>query len=64
MHGDFQIIDRDDPYVKYANGVVLDSNTGLEWFAARNNLSRGKGETQHDPVAGNPCLVGLVSGAG
>ena len=28
-----QIIDRDDPYVKYANGVVFDSNTGLEWLA-------------------------------
>lgn len=28
-----QIIDRDDPYEKYANGVVFDSNTGLEWLA-------------------------------
>ena len=28
-----QIIDRDDPFVKYANGVVHDSKTGLEWIA-------------------------------
>ena len=28
-----QVVDRDDHYVKYANGVVYDSNTGLEWIA-------------------------------
>ena len=33
MQGDSQIVDRDDPYVKYANGVVYDANTGLEWIA-------------------------------
>ncbi len=33
MNGDPQIIDRDDHYVKYANGVVYDSTTGLEWIA-------------------------------
>ena len=33
MDGDSQIIDRDDPYVKYENGVVVDSKTGLEWIA-------------------------------
>jgi hypothetical protein len=32
MHGESQIIDRDDHYIKYANGVVYDSKTGLEWI--------------------------------
>ena len=33
MHSDSQIIDRDDRYIKYANGLVADSETGLEWVA-------------------------------
>lgn len=33
MHREFQIVDRDDQYLKYANGVVYDSKTGLEWIA-------------------------------
>jgi hypothetical protein len=33
MNEDSQVIDRDDHYVKYANGVVYDSKTGLEWIA-------------------------------
>jgi uncharacterized protein (TIGR02145 family) len=33
MLGESKIIDRDDPYLKYANGVVYDSKTGLEWIA-------------------------------
>ena len=32
MNVDPQVIDRDDHYVKYANGVVYDSKTGLEWI--------------------------------
>jgi hypothetical protein len=27
-----KIIDRDEHYIKYANGVVYDSKTGLEWI--------------------------------
>ena len=33
MPAESQIVDRDDPYVKYATGVVYDSETGLEWIA-------------------------------
>ena len=33
MQGESQIIDRDNNFSKYANGIVYDSNTGLEWFA-------------------------------
>ena len=33
MNENPQVIDRDDHYVKYANGVVYDSKTGLEWIA-------------------------------
>ena len=33
MAGESQIVDRDEHYVKYANGVVYDSKTGLEWMA-------------------------------
>ena len=33
MPGDSQIIERDDHYLKYDNGVVYDSKTGLEWIA-------------------------------
>lgn len=33
MHEDPNIIDRDDNYLKFANGIVHDSNTGLEWIA-------------------------------
>ncbi len=33
MQGDSEIIDRDDHYTKYANGVVFDSKTGFEWIA-------------------------------
>ena len=33
MVGESQIVDRDEHYVKYANGVVYDSKTGLEWIA-------------------------------
>ena len=33
MKKQFQIIDRDDHYSKYADGVVYDSNTNLEWLA-------------------------------
>lgn len=33
MAGESQIVDRDQHYVKYANGVVYDSKTGLEWIA-------------------------------
>ena len=33
MPGDFQIIEQDDHYLKYDNGVVYDSKTGLEWIA-------------------------------
>lgn len=28
-----QIVDRDDHFSKYVNGVVYDSKTNLEWFA-------------------------------
>ncbi|MGD9244544.1 MAG: caspase family protein [Desulfobacterales bacterium] len=28
-----KIVDRDNSFIKYANGVVYDKNTGLEWFA-------------------------------
>jgi hypothetical protein len=28
-----KVVDRDNNFVKYANGVVYDRNTGLEWFA-------------------------------
>ena len=33
MQGESKIIDRDDHYIKYANGVVFDPKTGLEWIA-------------------------------
>ena len=33
MHEESQIIDQDEHYVKFANGVVYDSKTGLEWIA-------------------------------
>jgi hypothetical protein len=33
MDEESQIVGRDDPYLKYANGVVYDSKTGLEWIA-------------------------------
>lgn len=33
MDVESQIIDRDDHYSKYANGMVHDSRTGLEWIA-------------------------------
>ncbi len=33
MPDESQIIDRDNTYVKYTNGVVYDTNTGLEWIA-------------------------------
>jgi hypothetical protein len=33
MQADPQIIDRDGHYLKYANGVVHDTKTGLEWIA-------------------------------
>ena len=33
MNEDPRVIDRDDHYVKYANGVVYDSKSGLEWIA-------------------------------
>jgi hypothetical protein len=33
MHGESQIIDQGDHYLNYANGVVYDSKTGLEWIA-------------------------------
>ena len=33
MHAESQIVDRDDHYIKYANGVVYDSKIGLEWIA-------------------------------
>jgi hypothetical protein len=33
MPDESQIIDRDAPYLKYTNGVVVDSKTGLEWLA-------------------------------
>jgi uncharacterized protein (TIGR02145 family) len=33
MQADPQITDRDGHYEKYANGVVYDTKTGLEWIA-------------------------------
>lgn len=33
MHRESQIVDRDDPYIKYTNGVVYDAKTGLDWIA-------------------------------
>jgi hypothetical protein len=33
MHEESQVIDRDEHYSKYANGVVYDSKTKLEWIA-------------------------------
>jgi hypothetical protein len=33
MHAESQIVDRDDHFIKYANGVVYDSKIGLEWIA-------------------------------
>jgi hypothetical protein len=33
MPAESQVIDRDDPYAKYSNGVVVDTETGLEWVA-------------------------------
>jgi hypothetical protein len=33
MPEESQIVDHDDHYVKYANEVVYDSKTGLEWIA-------------------------------
>ena len=33
MQDESQIIDRDDHYLKYENGVVYDSKTDLEWIA-------------------------------
>ena len=33
MQADAQITDRDGHYLKYANGVVYDTKTGLEWIA-------------------------------
>lgn len=33
MRREFQIVDRDGHYLKYANGVLYDSKTGLEWIA-------------------------------
>jgi hypothetical protein len=32
MVGESQIVDRDGHYIKYTNGVVRDSKTGLEWI--------------------------------
>ena len=32
MVGESQIVDRDGHYIKYTNGVVCDSKTGLEWI--------------------------------
>ena len=33
MPEESQIVDRDDHYLKYENGVVYDSKTNLEWIA-------------------------------
>ena len=33
MNEESKIIKRDDHYLKYENGVVYDSKTGLEWIA-------------------------------
>ena len=33
MRAESQIVERDDHYLKYDNGVVFDSKTGLEWVA-------------------------------
>ena len=33
MSGTIPIVDREDHYIKYANGIVFDSKTGLEWTA-------------------------------
>ena len=33
MQGQSEIVDRDEHYIKYANGIVYDSKTGLEWIA-------------------------------
>jgi uncharacterized protein (TIGR02145 family) len=33
MQSDSKIIDRDGHYLKYANGVVYDTKSGLEWIA-------------------------------
>jgi hypothetical protein len=33
MPEESKIVDHDDHYIKYANGVVYDSKTGLEWIA-------------------------------
>jgi hypothetical protein len=33
MNEESKVIERDDHYLKYENGVVYDSKTGLEWFA-------------------------------
>ena len=33
MQDESQIVDRDEHFLKYANGVVYDSKTGLEWIA-------------------------------
>ena len=33
MNEGSKITDRNDPYLKYANGVVYDSKTNLEWIA-------------------------------
>ncbi len=33
MHGEYQVIECDEHYEKYENGVVYDSKTGLEWIA-------------------------------
>jgi hypothetical protein len=30
---ELKVVDRDIGFIKYANGVVYDKNTGLEWFA-------------------------------
>ena len=33
MNEESKVIERDDHYLKYENGVVYDSKTGLEWIA-------------------------------
>ena len=33
MQGAPQVVDRDDHYSKYANGIVYDAKTSLEWIA-------------------------------
>jgi uncharacterized protein (TIGR02145 family) len=33
MNEESKVIERDDHYLKYDNGVVYDSKTGLEWIA-------------------------------